>query len=70
MKGRIGSTLSRTKYVKCFRVETSSRVVLQKLIMTVEILHDQAESDFVPCQTKMQAFACRICSEFKQIALN
>ena len=30
MKGRTGSTLSRTKYVKCFRVETSCyRVVLR-----------------------------------------
>ena len=52
MKGRTGSTLSRTKYVKCFRVETSCyRVVLQKFIVTVELLYDQAESDFVQCQT-------------------
>ena len=64
MKGRTGSTLSRTKYVKCFRVETSCyRVVLQKFIVT-------AESDFVQCQTRMGAFASRICSEFKQIELN
>ena len=50
MKGRTGSTLSRTKYVKCFRVETSCyRVVLQKSIVTVELLYDQAESDFVQC---------------------
>ena len=71
MKGRTGSTLSRTKYVKCFRVETSCyRVVLRlKFIVTVELLYDhQAESDFVRCQTKMRAFASRICSEFlKQI---
>ena len=41
---RTGSTLSRTKYVKCFRVETSCyRVVLQKFIVTVELLYDQAE---------------------------
>ena len=68
---RTGSTLSRTKYVKCFRVETSCyRVVLRlKFIVTVELL-DQAESDFVQCQTKMRAFASRICSEFKQIGLN
>ena len=67
MKGRTGSTLSRTKYVKCFRVETSCyRVVLRlKFIVTVELLYDQAESDFVQCQTKMRAFASRICSEFK-----
>ena len=52
MKGRTGSTLSRTKYVKCFRVETSCyRVVLQKFIVTVELLYNQAESDFVQCQT-------------------
>ena len=72
MKGPTGSTLSRTKYVKCFRVETSCyRVALQKFIVTVELLYDhQAESDFVQCQTKMRAFASRICSEFKQIELN
>ena len=65
MKGRTGSTLSRKKYVKCFRVETScSRVVLRlKFIVTVELLYDlQAESDFVQCQTKMRAFTYRICS--------
>ena len=50
MKGRTGSTFSRTKYVKFFRVETSCyRVVLQKSIVTVELLYDQAESDFVQC---------------------
>ena len=59
-------------YVKCFRVETSCcRVVLRlKFIVTVELLYDQAESGFVQCQTKMRAFASRICSEFKQIELN
>ena len=47
------------------------RVVLRlKFIVTVELLYDQAESDFVQCQTKMRAFASRICSEFKQIELN
>ena len=62
MKGRTGSTLSRTKYVKCFRVETSCyRVVLRlKFIVTVELLYDQAESDFVQCQAKMRAFASRM----------
>ena len=51
-------------------VETSCyRVVLRlKFIVTVELL-DQAESDFVQCQTKMRAFASMICSEFKQIGL-
>ena len=65
-------TLSRTNNVKCFRVETSCYwVVLQKFIVTVELLYDhQAESDFVQYQTKMRAFASRICSEFKQIELN
>ena len=29
-------------------------------IVTVELLYDQAESDFVQCQTKMQAFTFRI----------
>ena len=71
MKGRTSSTLSRTKYVRCFRVETSCyRVILQKFIVTAELLYDQAESDFVQCQTKMRAFSSRICSEFKQIELN
>ena len=72
MKGCTGSTLSGTKYVKCFRVETSCyRLALQlNFIVTVELLYDQAESDFVQCQTKMRAFASRICSEFKQIELN
>ena len=72
MKRHTGSTLSRTKYVKYFRVETSCyRVALRlKFIVTVELLYDQAESDFVQCQTKMRAFASRICSEFKQIGLN
>ena len=73
MKGRTGCTLSRTKYFKCFRVETRCyRVALRlKFIVTVELLYDhQAERDFVQCQTKMRAFASRICSEFKQIELN
>ena len=72
MKGRTGSTLSRTKYTKCFSVETSCyRLILQlNFIVTMELLYDQAESDFVQCQTKMRAFASRICSEFKQIELN
>ena len=72
MKGPTVSTLSRTKYVKCFRVETRCyRLAFQlNFIVTVELLYDQAESDFVQCQTKMRAFASRICSEFKQIELN
>ena len=72
MKGRTGSVLSRTKYFKSFRVETSFyRVVLRlKFIVTVELLYDQAESDFFQCQTKMRAFASRIRSEFKQIELS
>ena len=72
MKGRTASTLSRTKYVKYFRVETSCyRLVLRlKFVMTVELLYDQAEIDLVQCQTQMRAFAFRICSKFKQIELN
>ena len=59
MKGGTGSTLSRTTYVKCFRVETSCYRVVHRLkcIVTMELLYDQAESDFVQCQTKMRAFA-------------
>ena len=34
------------------------------------ITGDQAENDFIQCQTKMRAFASRICSEIKQIELN
>ena len=69
-EGCTGSTLVRTKYVKCFRVETSCyRLALQIFIVTVE-LSDQAESDLVQCQTKMRVFASKICSEFKQIELN
>ena len=72
MKRRTGSSLSRTKYIKCFRVETScyGLVLWLNFNVTVELLYDQAESDFVQCQTKMRAFASRICSEFKQIELN
>ena len=44
-------------------------VVRLKFIVTVKLLYDQAESDFVQCQTKMRAFAHRMCSEFKQIEL-
>ena len=70
-EGCTGSTLLRTKYVKCFRVETSCyRLALQIFIVTVELLYDQAESDLVQCQTKMRVFASKIRSEFKQIELN
>ena len=48
--------------------QAANRLVLRlKFIVTVELLYDQAESDFVQCQTKMRAFAHRMCSEFKQI---
>ena len=58
MKVRTHSTLSRKKYVKCFRVETSSyRLVFRlKFIVTLELLCNQAESDFAQCQTKLRAF--------------
>ena len=39
-------------------------------IVTVELLNDQVGCDFVQCQTKMRAFAFRVCREFKQIELN
>ena len=62
MKRRTGSSLSRTKYIKCFRVETScyGLVLWLNFNVTVELLYDQAESDFVQCQTKIRAFASRI----------
>ena len=54
MKGRTHLTYSRTKYVKCFRLETSCyRLVLRlKFILTVELLYDQAESDFANVRQK------------------
>ena len=60
----------RTRYVKCFSVGCYRLVLQLNFIVTVELLHDQAESDFVQCETKMRAFAYRICSEFNQIELN
>ena len=71
MKRRTGSTLSRTKYIKCFRVETSCyRLVLWlNFNVTVELLYDQAESDFVQCQTKIRAFASRIELDWNRIVL-
>ena len=70
MKGRTGSTFSRTKY-DASEVETSCYRLVPRLkfIVTQELLYDQAESDFVQCQTKMRAFTYRICSEFKRIEL-
>ena len=47
---------------------TSTEIHLDAL--TVELLYNQAESDFVQSQTKMRAFAYRICSEFKRIERN
>ena len=75
MKGRTGSTFSRTKYdasevgTSCYRL-----VPRLKFIVTQELLYDQADSDFVQCQTKMRAFTYlqdlqSICSEFKRIEL-
>ena len=63
MKGRTCSTFSRTKYdasevgTSCYRL-----VPRLKFIVTQELLYDQADSDFVQCQTKMRAFTYRICS--------
>ena len=61
-----------TYKIWCLRVETSCyRLVLRlKFIVTQELLYDQAESDFVQCQTKVRAFTYTICSEFKRIELN
>ena len=61
--------LSRTKYIKCFIVETSCyRLVLWlNFIVTVELLYDQVESDFVQCQTTMRAFASRIELDWNRI---
>ena len=59
------SALRQAVMSHCYRL-----VLRLNFIVTVELLYDQAESDFVQCQTKMRAFASRICSEFKQIELN
>ena len=59
------SALRQAVMSHCYRL-----VLRLNFIVTVELLYDQAESDFVQCQTKMRAFASRICSEFKQIKLN
>ena len=75
VKGKLGHMVQvktiRARPMKTPALQASCyRVVLQKFIVTVELLYDQAESDFVQCHTKMRAFASRICSEFKQIELN
>ena len=56
------SALRQTVMSHCYRL-----VLTLNFIVTVD---DQVGSDFVQCQTKMRAFAFRICSEFKQIKLN
>ena len=53
----------------CYRLVLHPGLRLN-FIVTVELLKDQAGSDFVQYQIKMQAFVSRICSEFKQIELN
>ena len=64
-----GLVLQNTKkYILCSH-ESIFLSRVENFIVTVE-LSDQAESDFVQCQTKMRAFASRICSEVKQIKLN
>ena len=69
MKGRTRSTLSRTKYVKSFGVETSCyrQVLWLNFTVTVALLYDQAESDFVQCQTKMRTFASTIEIDWNRI---
>ena len=59
------SALRQADMSHCYR-----RVFRLNFIVTVELLNDQAGSDFIQCQTKMSAFAFRVCSEFKQIELN
>ena len=59
------SALRQAVMSHCYRL-----VLPLNFLVTVELLYDQAGSDFVQCQTKMRAFASRICSEFKQIELN
>ena len=59
------SALRQAVMSHCYRL-----VLRLNFIVTVELLNDQAGSDFVQCQTKMRAFAVRICIEFKQIELN
>ena len=56
------SALRQAVMSHCYRL-----VLRLNFIVTVD---DQVGSDFVQCQTKMRAFAFRICSEFKQIKLN
>ena len=56
------SALRQAVMSHCYRL-----VLRLNFIVTVD---DQVGSDFVQCQTKMRAFAFRICSEFKQIELN
>ena len=67
MKGRPGSTLSRTKYVKCFRVETSCYRVVLDCGITVR---SSSGKWFCPMSNRKGAFASRICIEFQQIELN
>ena len=58
-------------YKICPMLQTWDKLVLRhKFIVTVELLYNQSESDFVQCQTKMPVFASSICSEFKQIEHN
>ena len=67
MKGRTGSTFSRTKY-DASEVETSCYRLVPRLkfIVTQELLYDQADSDFAGLYLQdLQS----ICSEFKRIEL-
>ena len=64
-QAKICQALRQAVMFHCYRL-----VLWLNFIVTVELLNDKAGSDFVQCQTKMRAFAFRICSEFKQIELN
>ena len=54
------SALRQAVMSHCYRL-----VLRLNFIVAVELLNDQAGSDFIQCQTKMGAFAFRICSEFQ-----
>ena len=64
MKGRTGSSCHVQNMSAASELSQAvNRLVLRlKFMVTVELLYDQAESDFVQCQTKMRAFTYRICS--------
>ena len=78
MKGRTagtGSTLSRTKYIKCFRVETSCYVPLLSTSTSTKLHRDcgitvrSSGKWFCPMSNKNAGLCLQVCREFKQIEL-